>query len=67
MFPQEKAAGGGAKWSHRFKFQTSEFRDEFKNPPNSPYVSGAAHFGLWWMIGHPVHTTLIFALLIIIG
>jgi len=54
---KEKVAQAGAEWSRRFKFhKTSSFREEFKNPLESPYISGAAHFSLWWMVGHPVCT-----------
>jgi len=57
---QEKVALAGAEWSHCFQFhKTSTFREDFKNPVDSPYISGAAHFSKWWMVGHPVSTTFI--------
>ena len=52
---QATAEKGAQEWSQEFDFKkSSEFHEDFKQPPGTPYKPGAAHFGIWWEMGQPV-------------
>ena len=52
---QEALTAADSEFTKKFKpTKKSKFRDEFKLPKDSPFQAMAAHFALWWQIGHPV-------------
>jgi hypothetical protein len=34
--------------------KTSEYREKYKNHPDTTYEEGSAHFSYWWETGHQV-------------
>jgi len=56
---QARATEWAKKFTEEFKpSKSSDYRDQFKRPPKSPFKAMAAHFAMWWPIGKPVECRL---------
>src|SRR5260370_18751642 len=57
---QDALTVAAKEFTNNFKpTKTSKYRREFKEPKESPFQAMAAHYSLWWPIGHPVSILLL--------